>query len=59
MGHAGEIATGRAGAAAETWEHQLNKIKSHLGGIKTDLSAASMTWPKKPVEFVASFAQSN
>jgi hypothetical protein len=52
MGHASEIATGRAAAGAETWENQLNRIKGHLGGIKTDLSTI-YDLAKKPVKFMA------
>lgn len=52
IGHAAEISTGRAGAATETWENQLNKIKGHLGGIKTDMSFI-YDLAKKPVKFFA------
>ena len=52
MSHASEIAEGRAGAAAATWENQLKRVKASLGSIKTDLS-----WiydlAKKPVKFLA------
>lgn len=52
MGNAAEIATGRAGAGAETWEKQLNKIKSSLGGVKNDLSTI-YDLAKVPVKFMA------
>jgi hypothetical protein len=52
MGNAAQIAEGRAGAGAETWEKQLDKIKSHLGGIKNSLSFI-YDLAKKPVKFMA------
>lgn len=52
MGHASEIATGRAAAGMETWDNQLNRVKGHLGGIKTDLSHI-YDLAKKPVKFMA------
>jgi hypothetical protein len=52
MGHAGEIAGKRAAAADETWAKQLERVKSHLGGIKTDLSSI-YDLAKKPVKMMA------
>ena len=52
MGNAAQIAADRAGAGAETWEKQINKIKAHLGGIKNDLSFI-YDLAKKPVKFLA------
>lgn len=52
MGHAGEIAGKRAAAADETWAKQLERVKSHLGGIKTDFSSI-YDQAKKPFKFMA------
>lgn len=52
MGNAAEIAEDRAGAGAETWVKQLDKIKAHLGGIKNDLSFI-YDLAKKPVKILA------
>jgi len=50
--NAAVIATERAAAAEQSWEHQLKKIKGHLDSIKTDF-----TWlynlAKKPIQLFA------
>lgn len=52
MGDAAKIAAERAAAAEQTWAKQLEKIKSHLGGIKTDMSVI-YDLAKKPVKWLA------
>jgi hypothetical protein len=52
MGNAAQIAAERSAAAEATWEKQLNKIKGHLGSIKTDFSFI-YDLAKKPVKFMA------
>ena len=52
MGKAGEIAARRIAAGEATWHTQLEKIKSSLGGIKTDLSFM-YDLAKVPIKFIA------
>lgn len=49
MGNAAEIAAKRGAAADATWEKQLERVKSQLGSIKTDLSFI-YDLAKKPVK---------
>ena len=52
MARARQIAAERHAAAEAAWENQLNRIKSQLGGIKTDLSFI-YDLAKKPVKLFA------
>ncbi|PKN05558.1 MAG: hypothetical protein CVU74_01125 [Deltaproteobacteria bacterium HGW-Deltaproteobacteria-9] len=52
MGHAAQIAAERSAAADAAWFKQLERVKSELGSIKTDLKFI-YDLAKKPVKFAA------
>lgn len=52
MANAAQIAAERSAAADETWAKQLDRVKSELGSIRTDLSFI-YDLAKKPVKFAA------